>query len=55
LLVTLAISLADAFADFDFDFDALLLFTTHHQLIGQLAKGWSWPALNRIVESSRGI
>jgi hypothetical protein len=39
LLVTLAISPADAFLDFDFD--ALLLVMAPHQLIGQSAKDQS--------------
>jgi hypothetical protein len=40
-MVTLAISFADAFADFDFN--ALLLVMMQHQLIGQPAKDWSRP------------
>jgi hypothetical protein len=41
-MVTLAISLTHALADFDFD--ALLLVMTQHQLIGQPAKDTSFLA-----------
>jgi hypothetical protein len=40
-MLTLAISLTDAFAYFDFE--PLLLVMTQHQLIGQPAKDWSQP------------
>jgi hypothetical protein len=39
--LALATSFANAFVNFDFE--PLLLVMMHHQLIGQLATGWSRP------------